>query len=453
MRLFKDPVRAPEIRSLYGEILRLAWPVFVGNSYIAVIAFLCRVIVSDLQEQAYNAINIGLMFFVLITTVLMTMGVGTISQVAQRWGAGEKQKAEKVMRQSIAFGFLVSILMVLVSIPAAFLFFRFMGVDAETEKIGGQFVFWILLVIPLVSPGIFLASALVGAGDTKTPMLAGGLMGLCCLLLAYGLILGKLGLPRLETLGASLCIAISLLVFTAFISVMVLLGKTRLKLARGGWKLDWKIGIEIFRIGIPAAIERILIQLGILIFLRVLNLYGDSVTAGFFTGFAVFTLARAPLLGLQTAATTLVGQKKGSGRLDLAESVFRHCALLGFGLMAVLGAVIYFVATPSVFSVFFSELGAETIAHARTYTVILIFTLPLIGVAFVFAGGLRGSGHAGSPLIASIIGVFAGRLLLAYLLYWLLHPPVYIVMGVMLIDFSLRIISMSFPLRSGKWKT
>lgn len=453
MRLFKDDLEGPERRSLYREILRLAWPVFVGHSYIAVIAFFCRVIVSELQEKAYNAVNIGLMFFVLVTTVLMTMGVGTISLVAQRWGAGDRTEAERVMKQSVVFGFLVSLLMVLAALPGAWLFFRFMGVDQETSRIGVQFLFWILLVVPLISPGIFLASALVGAGDTRTPMLAGGIMGLVCLLSAYGLILGKLGLPRMGTLGASLCIAVSLVVFTGFLLTVVLLKKTRLKLRGGSWRPDWKTGKEIFRIGIPAALERILIQVGILVFLRVLNLYGDAATAGFFTGFAVFTLARTPLLGLQTAATALVGQKKGAGRLDLAESVFRHCALLAIGLTTVLGVAIYFAATPSAFSVFFSELSAETLAHARTYTVILIFTLPIIGISFSMGGGLRGSGHAVPPMIASIIGVFAGRVLLAYVLHWLFHPPVYIIMGAMLTDFSLRVLSMSFPLRWGRWKS
>jgi|GEM_PF-3448864 len=452
MRLFKDGLKGAERLSLYKEIISLAWPVFVGHSYVAVIAFLCRVIVSGLQERAYNAVNIGLMFFLLVLTVLMTMGIGTISLVAQRWGAGDKPGAEKVVKQSMVFGLLVSILLVAAAIPSAFLFFGFMKVDAKTAMIGERFVFWLLLIIPLFSPGLFLASALVGAGDTKTPMLAGGVTGLLCLFLAYGLIPGNLGLPRLETLGASLCIAISLLVFTALILAAVLSGKTRLRLSRGGFRPDWKTGIQIFKIGVPAALERIAIQAGILVFLRVLNLYGEAATAGYFTGFAVFTLSRTPLLGLQTAATTLVGQKKGAGRFDLAEGIFRRCALLGFLLMIPVGALIYFLATEPVFSWFFSELSPETIACARTYSLILIFSLPLVGVCFSFAGGLRGSGHAVPPMFASLTGVFLGRVLLAYALYWLFHPPVYIILGMMLTDFLVRSAYMSFSIRSGRWK-
>lgn len=452
MRLFADSLSGPGRLLSYKEILSLAWPVFVGHSYIALIAFLCRVIVSGLQEQAYNAINIGLMFFLLAVTVLMTMGIGTISLVAQRWGAGDKPGAEKVLKQSMTFGLLVSVLLVLAAIPAAPVFFRFMKVDAQTAQIGESFVFWILLTIPLFSPGLFLASALVGAGDTKTPMLAGGVTGLVALFLAYGLTLGKLGLPRLEALGASLCIAISLLVFSALILAAVLSGKTRLKLSRGGLGLDWKTGMDIFKIGVPAALERLAIQAGILVFLRVLNLYGEAATAGYFTGFAVFTLARTPLLGLQTAATTLVGQKKGAGRFELAESVFRRCALLGFVLMIPVGALIYFLATPQVFSWFFSELGPETIDCSRTYSVMLIFALPFVGVSFSLAGGLRGSGHAVPPMFASLIGVFLGRVLLAYALYWLFHPPVFIILGVMLTDFIARSLYMSFSIRSGRWK-
>ena len=75
MLLFKDPLKGPEIRSLYREILRLGWPVFVGQLMVAGIAFLCRMVVADLQDTAYNAVNLAIMFFVVIVTVITAMGV------------------------------------------------------------------------------------------------------------------------------------------------------------------------------------------------------------------------------------------------------------------------------------------------------------------------------------------------------------------------------------------
>ena len=452
MLLFKDPLKGPEIRSLYREILRLGWPVFVGQLMVAGIAFLCRMVVADLQDTAYNAVNLAIMFFVVIVTVITAMGVGTTSLVAQRWGAGDKEGAGRILQQSLAFGLLGSVLLAVVAVPAGMLFFRVMGVEAQTAGIGLTFLYWLLPALPLAAPGIFLAMGFVGAGNTKTPMIAAGVTGVVCLILAYGLVLGKLGLPRLEAVGAAVAIGISALVLSAFLLVLVARNRTALKPPLRGWKLDWRAGLEIMKIGLPTALDRLFIQLGFLIFIRVVNEYGGAATAGLFTGFAVFTLARTPLLGLQTAGMTMVGQAKGAGAHAKAESIFRHCAFLGFCGMAVLGVVAYLLATPALLSTFFPKLSAESIAHSRTFIGIMVFTLPLMGVTFTAAGGLRGAGHAVPPLVASIVGVWSMRVLLAFALYTFLKPPFFVILACGPADHLLRILILSFPLRWGGWK-
>jgi len=452
MRLFKDRLSAPEVHSLYREILHLGWPVFVGQLLVAGIAFLCRMIVADLQDTAYNAINLAMMFFVVIVTVVTAMGVGTTSLVAQRWGAGDREAAGRIVQQSIAFGLLASVLLALVAVPAGLLYFRLMGVDAQTAGIGTNFLFWLLPALPLASPGIFLAMGLVGSGNTKTPMIAAGVTGIVCLVLAYGLVLGKLGLPRLGTVGAAVAIVISAPVLSAFLLFLVVRKRTALRPQLSGWKLNRRTGLEIFKIGLPTALDRIFIQLGFMIFIRIINQYGGAATAGVFTGFAVFTLARTPLLGLQTACMTLVGQKKGAGNLEKAESVFRHCAFLGLGGMTLLGVAAYLLATPALMSTFFPKLSADSIAHARTFIGMMVLTMPAMGVTFPVAGGLRGAGHAVPPLYASLAGVWGSRVLLAYAVYALFHPPFFVILFCMPVDHLLRIVILSFPLKWGGWK-
>jgi putative MATE family efflux protein len=451
MRLFSDPLTGPEVRSLYARIFRLAWPVFFGQLMVAGIAFLCRMIVADLQDQAYNGINLALMFFLVVFTVVTAMGVGTTSLVAQRWGAGDREQAGRILQQSIAFGLLGSLLLAGISVPAGFLFFRLMGVDAQTASVGTTFLIWLAPALPLAAPGIFVAMGLVGSGDTKTPMIAAGVTGVSCLVLAYGLVLGKLGLPRLEAVGAAVAIGASALVLSLFL-LLFARRRTALKPPLRGWRPDWRIFFEVLKIGLPTALDRIVIQLGFLVFIRVINEYGDAATAGFFTGFAVFTLARTPLLGLQTAGMTLVGQEKGAGRQERAESVFRHCALLGFCGMILLAAAAYLVATPAVLSVFFPKLSAGSIGCARMFIAVMLLTLPLMGVTFVVSGGLRGAGHALPPLCASLAGVWGGRVLLAYALYALLDPPFFVILLCGPADHLLRILVLFFPLRRGGWK-
>jgi putative MATE family efflux protein len=311
----------------------------------------------------------------------------------------------------------------------------------------------LFVAMPLIAVGFFLASALRGAGDTRTPMFAALVMGALTLFLSYGLILGKFGLPRLETIGAALAIDGAFFAFSLILTLLFVFDKTILRLPRRGWKPDWELGRAIFRIGIPSAAEWVLIQFGLLIYIKVVSYYGESAAAGYFIGFALIGLAQTPAFGFQTAAATLVGQSVGARRFDRAEAAFRHCVILGFVFMAAAGVALQLLSLPGAMSWLFPKLTPESIEFARTFNLLLLIVMPLMGASFTMAGGRRGAGDTIVPLIGSSIGVYGGRLALAFLLYFLLKPPIIIIWCSMYPDILLRIGVMAFRVRSGRWKT
>ena len=452
MDLFRDPLGGPELRALYGTIWKLSWPVFLSEGIHSVVSMINRVIVSQLGEKAYNSVNVGLMVFLLIITVIAAVAVGTTALVAQSWGAGDRGKAGQVLQQSLLFGLFLTLAITLLGMPLSRATYYLLGADRETVMLGSQYLFWLFAALPLLAPGFFMAAALRGAGDTKTPMVVGIFMGLVSLLLSYGLILGRLGMPRLETLGAALAIDGSFTFYTLVMAILFLFNRNVLKLPASGWRLDFRLAASIFKIGIPSALEWILIQLGILIYVFIIYRYGNAAAAGYFTGIAILAFAQTPAFGIQTATTILVGQAIGAKNFGRAESAFRHSMFLGFVLMAAVGGLIYFVFTPVSLSWLFGKLTAESIAFSRTYVVLLVFVLPPMGIAFTMAGGLRGAGDTVPPLIASTVGVYGGRILLAMGAYHLFHPSVLVIWCSMFPDLILRIAIMAARLASGKWK-
>ncbi|MFO8056278.1 MAG: MATE family efflux transporter [bacterium] len=452
MKLFKDSLDGPELGKLYRSIWYLSWPVFVAQGLRSVVMFVSRAIVGQLGDQAFNSVNIGLMIFMVIITVIAAVAVGTTALVAQYWGAGDRKQAGLVLQQSVMWGFMVTVVIAVAGMPLSRLLFHALGADAKTIAQGTEFMTWLFVALPLIAIGFFLAAGLRAAGDTRTPMWAGVIMSLLSLFFTYGLVLGKLGLPRMETRGAALAIDITFFSFTLFLGALFLANKTIIKLPLRGWRPDVKTGLAIFKIGLPSATEWILIQLGILIYIFLIYRYGTEAAAGYFTGIALLTFAQAPSFGFQTAAATLVGQAVGAKDLKRAESVFRHCALLAFGLMVVIGAAVFAVATPDVLARVFGELSAESIDYARTFAVLLVFVMPLMGVSFSMAGGLRGSGDTIPPLIASTVGVYAGRVMIAVIVYKLFHPPIFYIWLSMYPDLIMRILLMAVRIRSGKWK-
>jgi len=452
MKLFRETIEPDELVSLYRELWRLAWPVFVGQGLNSMVGFLSRIIVSRLGEDAFNAVNIGMMVFFVIITMIAAVGVGTTALVAQSWGMGDRKRAGEILQQSLIFGFLLSVCISVFGLAVHRHLFELIGASPETAFEGERFLFWLFLAVPFLAPGFFLASALRGAGDTRTPMVFGVVMGGMSLLLAYGLILGRFGLPRLETLGAALSIDISFFLFSLMLAMLFASNKAILKIPARGWKPDLRTGVSIFRIGLPSAAEWILIQLGLLIYVKIITSYGQEALAGYFTGVSLLMLAQTPSFGMQTATTTLIGQSVGARDYRRAEAGFRRAAMLGFCFMAVIGIITIFAATPEVLSVMFGELGPDSIDYARSFILILCFVMPLMGMSFSIAGGLRGAGDTMWPLLGSSLGVYGGRILFAALLYHLFHPPVLIIWCSMFPDLILRITVMLLRVRTGKWK-
>lgn len=453
MLFFRDDLRGKELRKLYRDIFLLATPVFIGQGFNAMVGFISRIIIGKLGEKAFNSINVGMMIFFIIITVVAAIGVGTTSLVAQNWGRGDKRAAGSVLQQSLIFGAMLSINIMIFGLAFHNVLFDILGTDPVTSKMGAQFLFWMFLGVPLLTPGFFLASALRGAGDTRTPMFAGLVMGALSLYLGYGLILGKFGLPRLEVTGAALSIDLSFFVFTLILAFLVFTKRTVLRVPKKGWSPEDKIGKSIMKIGVPSAAEWTLIQIGILVYVAIISNYGADALAGYFTGIAVLSLAQTATFGFQTAATTLVGQAVGARDLTRAESALRRTSMLGFASMGCLGIMTALIATPSILGVIFNNLSLASLDYSRAYIILLIYLMPLMGLYFSIAGGLRGAGDTIWPLISSSIGIYGGRLVFALVVYHLFHPPVYLIWCSMFPDLIIRIVLIMVRLRGGKWKT
>jgi putative MATE family efflux protein len=440
-------------KTLDREIMFLAIPVFIAQGSNSAVVFIGRVIVSKLGAHAFNSVNIGMLVFMLIITVITAVSVGSTTAVAQNCGAGNKRRANEILQQSLIAGFIISMLIAAVGLATRNILFSFLGTEPETAKLGSQYLLWLYIGLPLLTPGFFMASSLRGAGDTKTPMYAGLVTAVLTLFLSYGFVLGKFGMPRLEVVGAALAIDIAFGVFTSMLAIFILTKRTVLTFPGTRWRPDIPTCCSIVAIGLPSASEWLLIQLGVLIYVPVVAYYGKDVLAGFFTGLAVFSLSQSVPIGFQAASNTLVGQSIGAKNYFKAETVFRRMAYLGFVTMTIIGACIFLFSKSPVFSVLFENLNPRALAYGRTYAQISAYAMPLMGISFSIAGGLRGMGNTFLPFIASTFGIYGARITLAFAMYFLFHPPVYIIWCTIFPDFIGRIILMASGLKSGRWKS
>src|SRR5260370_3890387 len=112
----------------------------------------------------------------------------------------------------------------------------------------------------------------------------------------------------------------------------------------------------------------------------------------------------------------LVGQALGGGRPERAARAGWPAFARGAGVMSVMGAVFFTLATP-MFLLFCPGEGQRPIVEAGVPVLRLVaFAMPPLASCLVFTASLRGAGDTRVPVLFTWLGFFVVRIPLAYLL-------------------------------------
>ena len=114
-----------------------------------------------------------------------------------------------------------------------------------------------------------------------------------------------------------------------------------------------------------------------------------------------------PGLGMESAATTLVGQAIGARRRDVARSFARLSTALGMLVMSLSGLAM-FVFAPQILGM----LTPDATVRALGTTVLRIeaFAEPLYAASMVVAGALRGAGDTMVPSLFTLLSNWGVRI-------------------------------------------
>lgn len=206
---------------------------------------------------------------------------------------------------------------------------------------------------------------------------------------------------------------------------------------------------RIFRVGLPAFIEQLVMQGGFLVMQVLIISLGIVQSASFQVGVNVNSLAFMPIFGLAIASTTIVGQTLGKGDHRLAGIFAFEANLLAIGLISVLGCLIYIFSHSLVAIYSVDPAVVETSA-----SVIRIFALvcPFLGMMNVSAGILRAAGDIVFVTVTALIGLWLFRIGLAWALTHFFGFDIYGVLVGVVMDFVVRASMYGFRVRAGRWR-
>ena len=399
------------------RVLGLALPIIGENFLQTLVGTVDTLMVARLGKAEVAGVGTALEFTFFILAALSAVSIGATVLVAQAIGAGDRTRADRMARQGLILGVLLAIT---ISVAGYFLARPALGLFGTEPDVAdhGATYLQITAATSVVLLLTFVSGAILrGAGDSRTPFLASIVANVVNVAVAWALIFGHLGLPELGVAGSAWGAAAGRAAGATILIAFLVGGRRAVSIrGRAGWRPQRATARRLFGLGVPAALEELLISAGFTTLLAVVALLGTSALAAQHIAFTALSLVFMPGFGFAMAATALVGQSIGARDLAQARAAARISAVWAVAWMSA-GGVIYFVLAEPAMRFFTDD--AEVVADGVAALRVLAPGLPFWALWTVYGGGLRGSGDTRTPMLMSGLAVWLALVLSWVAVRWL----------------------------------
>lgn len=423
-------------------ILILAIPAMIENILQTVVGFVDTLFVAKLGLVEVTAVGIANAVLAVYIAIFMALGVGTSSLIARNIGAGNMEKAKAVAKQSTFIAIIVGLFFGLITLFFSEFLLNLMG--AESRVISEAAVYLRIVGIPsvFISLMIIFGSILRAAGNTRAPMTVALWMNILHIGLDYILIFGLGSWIGWGVAGAAWATVIVRVLGALALYYYIRRSSVSFSLFDSA---DSKSLIaSIIRLATPAAIERLIMRLGQVLYFGLIVVIGTETFAAHTIAGNIETFSYMPGYGLAIAATTLVGQYIGAGRTKEAYQYGILTTGIAVIFMSIIGVIMYIFA-PWLATWFTND--ASAIQMVTVALRIDAFAQPALAIGLVITGALQAAGDTKSPMYSTAIGMWLIRIVGIYVL------GIYFEMGIagiwlaIALDIFIRAIFLSFRYR------
>lgn len=390
-------------------IVGLSIPSMLAQISTVMMFFIDASMVGHLGAEASASIGLIESTTWLIGSLLSAAATGFSVQVAHFIGANDFVKARQVFRHALICGLAFSVFLSLIGVGIHSHLPYWLGGGADIASASSGYFLIYSLVLPFVYLYHTSEMMLKSAGNMHTPSVMAVLVCICDVIFNYIFIyICKLGVvgAAMGTALAYICISLPNLYLSACKNRMLNLRQDHV---RFHWVKEYVQ--RACKISIPIAIQNILMSGAQIVSTMIVAPLGNIAIAAHSFAITAESLCYMPGYGIGDAATTLVGQTHGAGRIDLCKNFAYMTVGLGMLVMALMGVIMY-VFAPEMIGVL-SPVGAIR-ELGTTCLRIEAFAEPFFAASIVTYCVCVGAGDTFKPAAINLGTMWLVRLTLAY---------------------------------------
>ena len=392
-----------------------------GNIWKLLIIFSIPLILGNLLQQMYNtadsiivgnfvgsnglaAVGSGTALINLIIAFSQGAAVGAGVIVSQNLGARDKQKTKLAVHTAMCIAIILGVILSAIGV----IFSRDLLIWMKTPKsvlkdsvlylqiyCGGL----ILNVIYNMATGILNA-----AGNSKRPLIYLAIASVTNIILDLVFIKAlKWGVK-----GAAIATDISQALSCVLAVGYLLRVNSDYKLIIKELKIHGNTAKQIIRVGLPTAIQNMVISFSNVLVQSSVNSYGATAMAGYAAYLKIDGFNILPVLSISMAVTTFTGQNVGAKKPDRIKKGMWTALIMGVLYTVIIGVVIL-LTSHTVLGLFTKDNEVITYGQlAMKYFCPFYF---LLGILNILAGTVRGAGKGVPPMLILLFSMCIFRIL------------------------------------------
>ncbi len=358
----------------------------------------------------------------LIINLFIGLSVGVSVLVARGYGAGDRQRVEKVVHTSIAIAAISGFIILFIGVFFSKTFLAWMGTPEAILDDSALYLAIYFIGAPFNMVYNFGASILRATGDTKRPFYFLAVSGLVNIILNFILVL----FFHMDVAG----VAIGTIASQALSATLVMMclikqnGMCRFRIQK--LRIDGRVFLDMVKIGLPASIQGCVFSLSNILIQSSINSF-DVALGGLTTPYAngssaagsIEAFVMMSMNSLYQAALNFTGQNAAAGQHKRVRKILWLCLASVTAVGIVVGAICVIFAEPLLSIYIPGDVQAIEIGAIRLR--ILCSTYFLCGIMDTVVGQLRGLGRSFVPMCVSIGGICGMRILWIYTVFAHFH--------------------------------
>jgi putative MATE family efflux protein len=346
LRRLADYYRDPEY---YRQIARIGVPIAFQQFAFALLTMLGNIMVGQRGDVAMAAVGVASQIYFLLSLFLFGVASGSAMVTAQLWGKGDTRSIRRVLALCLWMSLAISAVFVAVSQTVPDWIVGIYTPDPAVIALGGDYLRILSGAFLFFAVTFSFGLVLRSIGTVRLPVT----ISICSLglniLLSYGLIFGRLGLPEMGVLGAAWAAVVSR--FLECLVLLILTYASRSPVAASVRELlsfDRGFFIRVMKPVLPVVLNEVFWSLGITAYNIIYGHIGTEALAAIGILSTVDNLALVLFMGTANATSVTAGNSIGAGDQDKAYRYAGRSLGLGLALAIQVGAILLLLRQPIV---------------------------------------------------------------------------------------------------------